>query len=161
MQWRVSIQRCAAASGLLIRIGGVCEVVLRNRGAHCLEIFVPLIALQIDSESSILETILLYSEGLDEYSAYQGEMPNGISFGHSRAQVRKRLGKPEKSGAASKRDQIPPWDRYNFGTYGLHVQYAEDERSVELVTLMVPGAKEGGSHRQPRDARTRINHCPE
>lgn len=109
-------------------------------GRHYLEFMEAGVALQFDSKSSILETILLYSKGLDEYSAYQGQLPDGIGFGHSRTEVRKRLGKPEQSGAASKRDQIPPWDRYNFGTYGLHVQYSDNEQSIELVTLMLPGA---------------------
>jgi hypothetical protein len=48
------------------------------------------VALQFDSESSMLETILLYTEGHDEYAGYQGELPNGIDFGHSRNEVRKR-----------------------------------------------------------------------
>jgi hypothetical protein len=116
------------------------KTVLPSDDRHYLEFMEAGVALQFDSESSILETILLYTEGHDEYSGYQGELPNGIDFGHSRNEVRKRLGKPEKSGAADKRDQTPAWDRYNFGTYGLHVQYSEDEQSIDLLTLMTPEA---------------------
>jgi hypothetical protein len=43
-------------------------------------------------------SFFLYAEGTDGYSQYQGKLPLGLSFAHTRQQIESLLGKPSKVG---------------------------------------------------------------
>ncbi len=99
--------------------------------------------ISFDAEASDgrVAAIFLYSEGYQDCKGFAGAMPEDVSFSNSRRAVQSRLGKPSASGG----DQViqffgkaPPWDRFDKSNYSLHVQYADDEASIKLVTVMLP-----------------------
>jgi hypothetical protein len=88
-----------------------------------------------------VSTIFLYSEGKRGYSQFTGVLPEGVSFEDSQRSIHERLGQPTANGGG---EVIPlygkasKWDRYALDGYSLHIQYAEGEGSIELVTIMRP-----------------------
>jgi hypothetical protein len=84
--------------------------------------------------------VQLHAEGYQEYKGFAGVLPEGVSFSNSRQAVRKLLGKPSASGGGNVIQffgKAPAWDRFDRSDYALHVQYADDERSINLVTIML------------------------
>src|SRR5690606_33147833 len=75
-------------------------------------------------EDSVLRSISLHSGFFEDFSAYKGELPNGLDFGLSRVEVRKRLGEPSRTGEARRSNlgPVPCWDRFDFAVYSMHVQ---------------------------------------
>jgi hypothetical protein len=57
------------------------------------------ISLRFDTKD-VLTTIFLYAEGAEQFKQYSGELPNGLTFALTRAEIEKKLGKPDKSGGA-------------------------------------------------------------
>ena len=88
-----------------------------------------------------VSSIQMHAEGHDKYKQYSGPLVDDISFGDSQLSVRKRLGLPESTGGG---DVIPffgkctKWDRYKRQDYSLHISYAEDEKSIDLISLIRP-----------------------
>ncbi len=89
-----------------------------------------------------ITAVFLHSEGHEGFREYQGRLPGGIVFANSRKVVRQKLGEPSASRACKVvlGMKVPTCDRYDFGTYSLHISYAEGDTSIVLVTLMTPGA---------------------
>ena len=84
----------------------------------------------------ILQSIHLFSKG-DEMRPYQGKIPFDLNFKMSQLEVIKTLGSPEKEGGGY-RDiwgKVPPWGKYIFNNYSLHVQYSEDGGNISLFTI--------------------------
>ena len=80
-------------------------------------------------------------ERFHEYKGFTGAIPEGVLFSNSRRAVQERLGKLSASGGGKFIQffgKAPTWDRFDRGEYSLHVQYADDEASVNLVTIMRP-----------------------
>lgn len=93
-----------------------------------------------------IRTIHLHAEGHEGYEGYVGLIPSGIRFDMSRAEVRSALGTPSASGEPRQIEHYgegPAWDRFDLPEAQMHIEYAVDQRSVQLVTLMkstvVPG----------------------
>ncbi|MDR3638112.1 MAG: hypothetical protein P4L84_30180 [Isosphaeraceae bacterium] len=85
--------------------------------------------------------VQLYAEGYQKYKGYAGAVPEGVSFSSPRRAVQDRLGKPSASGGGNVIQffgKAPVWDRFDRSDYSLHVQYADDEASINLVTVMRP-----------------------
>ena len=86
-----------------------------------------------------VSSIQLHAEGYEKFKLYSGPPIEDISFAHSQLAVRKRLGLPESTGGG---EVIPflgkgtKWDRYKRQDYSLHIRYAEDEQSIDLISLM-------------------------
>lgn len=99
------------------------------------------IAFDIETADGKVAAIFLYSEGLEGYKQFSGALPEGISFSSSRSNLQSHIGKPSASGGGQ---IIQPfgktnvWDRFDRENYCLHVRYADDEASINLVTLMRP-----------------------
>lgn len=78
-----------------------------------------------------------------KYQVADLEWATGIPRDAGRSDVIHKYGPPRKSGEPK---AIPvlgkqgAWDRWDFGEYSMHVQYAHDEDKVMLVTLMHPSA---------------------
>ena len=86
-------------------------------------------------------TIQLYAEGLDGYKGFVGPLPEGISFPNSRSDVRNKLGQPCDSGGGAATQffgKAPTWDLYDRDSYSLHIQYADGDETINLITLMRP-----------------------
>jgi hypothetical protein len=92
----------------------------------------------------LISSIFLHSDGDDGFRGYEGELPGRLEFGDPQAIVREKLGTPENSGGGKFsplfKKQMPKWDRYDFGSFSLHVEYAEGESSIRRLTLMTPDA---------------------
>jgi hypothetical protein len=87
--------------------------------------------------------VFLYANGYEEgVSGFMGDLPEGVSFSDSRQVIHDRLGEPTASGGGSVIQffgKTPAWDRFDRTEYSLHIQYAADQASTELVTIMRPG----------------------
>lgn len=85
--------------------------------------------------------IQLHAEGYQKYKGFAGVIPEGLSFSNSRREVHDRLGKPSACGGGNVIEffgEVPAWDRFDRSQYSLHVQYADDEASINLVSIMRP-----------------------
>jgi hypothetical protein len=89
-------------------------------------------------DGEITSAVHLHSFGHDGYSEFQGEIPAGIVFAMSRDEVRSRLGNPVECGDGGRVLLLgprPAWDAYVVDGQRLHLEYAEDKRSIRLVTI--------------------------
>ncbi len=98
-------------------------------------------------DDGLIGTVHVHPEGHEGYRGYVGPIPSGIRFDMTRAEVRSHLGSPSAAGEPRTIDYYedgPAWDRFDLGHAQMHVEYAVDGRSIQLVTLMtqaaVPGA---------------------
>ncbi|MBA4067192.1 MAG: hypothetical protein C0501_26500 [Isosphaera sp.] len=77
----------------------------------------------------------------DGFSPFGGTLPDGLSLESTRADVRRALGEPPRSGEA----RISPglgrkgaWDRYDRPAVSFHIQYTDGGEQVQMITLMAP-----------------------
>jgi hypothetical protein len=80
----------------------------------------------------------LYSDGHEGFSQYAGPLPGGISFSTDRAEVRRRLGVPDRSGEETVMPilgKMPPWDTFHVDNLRVHVEYTPGVKSIRLVTV--------------------------
>lgn len=91
--------------------------------------------------------IFLMSEGKDGFSEYSGEMPPGLDFESTRADVLKRLGPPAFSQPRKKIGQLETGEllRFDHPAHSLHFQFRADGRGIELITAVVASAVPGRS----------------
>lgn len=85
-------------------------------------------------------SFFLYSEGVDGYAGFNGDIGLPINFKMSCDKVRDVLGQPQEFNSEIKKSEIqgdiPIWDRYDFDKYSIHVQYRNDMKNIELITVM-------------------------
>jgi hypothetical protein len=82
-----------------------------------------------------------YANGYQGHVQFQGVLPCGLSFEDSQQKVRKKLGRPTTSGGGRMLPVIgkaPAWDRYDESALSLHIQYATDSKTIDLITAMIP-----------------------
>jgi hypothetical protein len=93
--------------------------------------------------------IFLMSEGKDGFSEYSGEMPPGLDFASTRADVVKRLGPPAFIQAPKRIGMLQTGElmRFDLPAYSLHFQFRADGQGIELITAMVASAVPGRSVR--------------
>ena len=92
--------------------------------------------LAASADQLLLAVIFFHAEGFEGYRGYSGTLPRGLCFDHSRAAVRAALGAPAGTGTGHNNDR---WDTENFY---MTLDFADDERSIRLVTV--------GLHWKPR-----------
>jgi hypothetical protein len=99
-----------------------------------------------------ITAIFLMSEGKDGYSEYSGEMPPGIDFESSRADVVKRFGPPTFTQAPKRIGQLAIGEllRFDQPAYSLHFQFRADGSGIDLITAMVASAVPGRSVAGPK-----------
>jgi hypothetical protein len=86
-----------------------------------------------------VSSIQFYSEGFQGYRQFGGPLPGGLSFEESRYSVHKRFGKPDATGGGEVIrlfGKVPNWDRFDRKEFSLHIQYADDAASINLVSLI-------------------------
>jgi hypothetical protein len=88
-------------------------------------------------ENDMVEAIHLYSEGLDSYSQYDGEIPGGLNFAMNQQGVRSVLGSPaaQADEGESFLDKHPAWDVFRVNAVYMNVSYEFDRQSVQQFTL--------------------------
>lgn len=90
------------------------------------------------NKKSKVESIFLYSDGVEEFKQYSEKLPGEISFEMSRAQVRKALGEPSLSGEAGGVGLMAidfSFDRYESDTHYIRFEYTENDAHIRLVTI--------------------------
>ncbi|WP_092051329.1 hypothetical protein [Planctomicrobium piriforme] len=88
-----------------------------------------------------VSTIFFYSEGMDGYRQFAGDLPDELQFQDSKECIHEKLGPPSTSGGGEAIElfgRLPKWDRYDRDESSLHIQYLDDETSIGLVSLMRP-----------------------
>jgi hypothetical protein len=94
------------------------------------------ISLVLDNRT--VSAVHLYSDGHEGFSQYAGPLPGGISFSTDRAEVRRRLGVPDRSGEETVMPilgKMPPWDTFHVDNLRVHVEYTPGVKSIRLVTV--------------------------
>jgi hypothetical protein len=85
-----------------------------------------------------VETVFLYSQGFEGFSAYGGALPNGLSLASSRAEVRTALGDPvmsgEKGGVGLMAIEFS-FDRFEDGKNYMNFQYLPGDKGVNLLVI--------------------------
>ena len=99
------------------------------------------------TEDGDIVAIVLMSEGKNGFSEFSGEMPPGLDFESTRADVLKRLGPPAFSQPKKKIGQLETGEllRFDQPSYSLHFQFRADGNGIELITAMVASAVPGRS----------------
>jgi hypothetical protein len=98
---------------------------------------------EILAEGGGVNTVFLYVEKADGFAAFPGPLPYKIPVEANRTEVRRLLGKPEKSGKAFKDKILGPqraWDRFAVDSICVHIEYSDAELKVSLITLMTEEA---------------------
>ena len=94
---------------------------------------------EILAEGGRVNTVFLYVEKADGFAAFPGPLPHKIPGEANRTEVRRLLGKPEKSGRAFKDKILGPqraWDRFVMDSIYIHIEHSDAELQVSLITLM-------------------------
>lgn len=80
-----------------------------------------------------IKTIFVYAEGADGFTAYPGELPSGLTWTQTRADVEARLGPPRESGGDG---VIPFWAEYGDGSLSVtYTLLSTTERANRLHHL--------------------------
>lgn len=89
-------------------------------------------------DGETISAVHLHASGHEGYSEFQGELPAGIVFAMSREEARARLGNPAQCGDGGPVLLLgprPAWDAFIVDGQRLHLEYAEDNQSVRLITI--------------------------
>lgn len=93
----------------------------------------------ISFSDGVAVAVFLKVTAKNQYAAYRGDLPFGLSASSSRTQVREKMGEPLQS-AEPHSDPIlgdyGAWDKYEYQGAAVHFQFRLDENGIELVTLM-------------------------
>ena len=87
-----------------------------------------------------LNTLFVHVRPKGEYSAFRGALVHGLTPGWTRADVRRRLGTPSRSGEAQNHPPLGrygAWDRFDEDVLSLHFQYTEPGEEIDLITVMM------------------------
>lgn len=94
---------------------------------------------EVSAENGRVIAVFLYVEKADGFAAFPSSLPYDVPPDASRTDVRRLLGKPEKSGKAFKHKILGPqaaWDRFAVGSIRIHFEYTDPELRISRVTLM-------------------------
>jgi hypothetical protein len=85
-----------------------------------------------------VQTVFLYSEGFEGFSAYAGALPAGLSLASSRADVRAALGVPvmsgEKGGVGIMAIDFS-FDRFEDGENYMNFNYLSGDKAINLLVI--------------------------
>jgi hypothetical protein len=83
-----------------------------------------------------VQTIFLYSDGVEGFSQYQKPLPGGLLFSMSRSDVREHLGEPNRIGDPIEEGPIQfAWDRYESHEAYFHLRYTDGNQQIQLITI--------------------------
>jgi hypothetical protein len=87
-----------------------------------------------DLEGTLLVTaIFLYRGGVDGHKRFELPLPHGLTFGTTRTDAWKLLGKPSWS------SPVLSIDRWAYGRYKMVLDFSKDEKQINTVTLQLIG----------------------
>ncbi len=89
------------------------------------------IEIQYDKKG-IIKTIFLKREGKDGCSEFSGELPHGLTFQSTAADVRAALGEPSVDQPRYN------WLRYDTDQRSCHFSFRDGDGGLNMVTLMAP-----------------------
>lgn len=98
---------------------------------------------EILAEDGRVTTVFLYVEKADGFAAFTGQLPYNLPRDATRSEVRRRFGRPQRSGKAYKDKILGPqgaWDRFFVDSVCIHFEYTEPGLQISLVTLMTEDA---------------------
>ena len=90
-------------------------------------------------EDRVVSSVFVYCMSIEGFAPYGGPLPHGLSATMGRDQVRSLLGRPERSGEASRLPVLgdkPAWDRFVVDESRLHVSYRLGSPGISMLTLM-------------------------
>jgi hypothetical protein len=93
----------------------------------------------VASADGAITSVQLHASGHESYVEYIGSIPGGLAFDDVRADVRRRLGIPSKSGEpadVSFLARMPAWDRFDDADVSVHVEYELDSRGIRMISVM-------------------------
>lgn len=99
----------------------------------------------VDPRELRLIAFHLHRAGHEDYAAYRGALPAGVTLDDQEWTVLRKLGAPASSGGGGIRsgppaEWIPYWIKYQFGADALRFQ-SDREGCVEMATLMAPDVR--------------------
>jgi len=98
---------------------------------------------EISAEDGRVNTVFLYVQKADGFSAFTGHLPYNVPRDSTRTEVRRQLGRPQRSGKAYKDKILGPqgaWDRFFVDSICIHFEYSDPGLQISLVTLMTEDA---------------------
>jgi hypothetical protein len=87
-----------------------------------------------------LNTLFVHVRPRGEYAVFRGALTHGLTPQSTRADVRRRLGAPSRSGEAQNHPPLGrygAWDRFDTNVLCLHFQYTEPGEEIDLITVMM------------------------
>jgi len=85
----------------------------------------------------------LYRQGYDGFAEYSNQLPNGIAFGDSEAEIVRKMGQPIRIGGGALipvlKRSAPRWFWYPISNAILHLQFDKSGR-VDMATIQAPKA---------------------
>lgn len=97
--------------------------------------------LSICFEKEVVTAVFLYADKADGFKAYRGEMPLGLHFTDTRADVEKKLGAPGKTGGGG---VIPFWADYPAKGVGVtYISKDTKDRAnrIHHLTITAPSGR--------------------
>jgi hypothetical protein len=86
-----------------------------------------------------INTLFVYVRPAQGNAAFRGALVHGLSARSTRADVRRELGTPTRSGEArtvAPLGRFGAHDRFDSTDRCLHFQYAEPDEKIQLITVM-------------------------
>ena len=85
-----------------------------------------------------VEQIFLYADQVEKFKQYAGDLPGGLSFDMSRAEVRKVLGEPsssEEAGGVGIMANEFSFDHYQSDTHYIRLHFTDKDAQIRLITI--------------------------
>lgn len=85
-----------------------------------------------------VKAIHFYSDGHPGVEKFIDNLPKGLDFSYSRKQIHDLFGEPIATGGGGRSllyENVPTWDKYQFDSHSLHLQYNANESSINLLTI--------------------------
>ena len=95
------------------------------------------------AEDGRVNTIFLHVQKADGFAAFSGPLPYKIPRDASRAEVRRLLGKPKRSGKGFNDKILGPfgsWDLFTVDSIRVHFEYIDLGLQINEITLMTEEA---------------------
>lgn len=123
-----------------ILFGKYFDSILQEDGVDVTYLFNPSRGIDIILRpDNSIKAIHFYSGKDGLTSKFTGTLPFGLMFSQSRSDAKFLLGEPSKSGGGEKSllyNQTKKWDKYFFEGYSLHLQFADVDSTIDLVTAI-------------------------
>ena len=92
----------------------------------------------IISDKGYSTAIHFYSKHHKDIEEFKDELPFSLMFSYSQNKAREMLGIPNfvgEEGFSFLYGTIPPWDKYIYSNFSLHVQFTVNREEISLVTI--------------------------